>query len=115
MIRSFLKTMNMPSIFWGEAARHSVYILNRLPTRALSEVTPYQAWKNRKPDVGHVRVFGCVAHMKLPSVHTTKLSDRSKLVVNLGREEGTKAYRLYDPNTGSIHVSRDVIFEEKRA
>lgn len=115
MARSILKAMKVPSEFWGEAARHSVYLLNRLPTRALTGMTPYEAWKNKKPDVRHLRVFGCVAHMKIPSVHTTKLNDRSKMVVHLGREVGTKAYRLYDPITGSIHVSRDVVFEEKRA
>ncbi|XP_074364278.1 uncharacterized protein LOC141705105 [Apium graveolens] len=47
--------------------------------------------------------------MKIPAVHTKILDDRSKLVVHFGRESGTKAFRLYDPKTGSIHVSRDVI------
>ena len=115
MARSFLKEMNLPSNLWGEAVRHSVYILNRLPTRSLSNVTPYEAWNGDKPNVAHIRVFGCVAHMKVPSVHTTKLDNRSKLVVNLGREAGTKAYRLLDPTQGTIHVSRDVVFEEGRA
>lgn len=41
-----------------------------------------------------------------------KLENRSKKVINLGREPGTKEYRLYDPESGRIHVSRDVIFEE---
>lgn len=52
--------------------------------------------------------------MRVPSAHTTKLSDRSKLVVHLGKEPGTKAYRLYDPISGVVHVSRDVIFEKGR-
>lgn len=115
MTRSFLKEMNLPSNLWGEAVRHSVYILNRLPTRSLSNMTPYEAWSGDKPNVAHIRVFGCVAHMKFPSVHTAKLDDRSKIVVNLGKEEGTKAYHLLDPVHGTIHVSRDVIFEEGKA
>ena len=92
-----------------------MYILNRLPTRALSGKTPYEAWSGDKPDLGHVKVFGCMAHMKLPHVHTTKLSDRSKLVVHLGRELGTKGYRLFDPVSGAMHISKDVIFEEKKS
>lgn len=115
MARSFLKTMRLPSEFLGEAARHSVYILNRLPTRALSEKTPYEAWKNSKPHVEHIKVFGCVAHMKLPNAHTTKLSNRSKPVVHLGAELGTKGYRLYDPKSGRVHVCTDVFFEETKA
>jgi len=44
--------------------------------------------------------------------HLKKLDDRSKPMVYLGVEEGSEAYRLYDPNTRRIVVSRDVIFEE---
>lgn len=52
--------------------------------------------------------------MKLLVVHITKLGDRSKPVINLGKEPGTKAYRLYDPVHKSVDVSRDVVFEEKK-
>lgn len=47
----------------------------------------------RKPDLGHVKVFGCVAHIKIPSAQTRKLDDRSRVVIHLGNEPGTKAYR----------------------
>lgn len=114
MARSFLKDKNLPATFWAEAVRHSVYILNRLPTRALSGVTPYEAWFLRKPDIAHVRIFGCLAHMKLPTNQVTKLSDRSKIVINLGKEPMTKAYMVYDPVEDRVHVSRDVIFEEDK-
>lgn len=74
-------------------------------------MTPYEAWYERKPDVAHIRVFRCVSHMKIPNKFTTKLDDRSICVVNLGKGPGTKAYRLYDPKEGEVHVSRDVTFE----
>ena len=41
-----------------------------------------------------------------------KLDDISQLMVYLGVEDGSKAHRLFDPQRGVIHVSRDVIFEE---
>lgn len=40
MARSCLKEMRMPNKLWGEAVRNSVYILNRVPTRALTGKTP---------------------------------------------------------------------------
>lgn len=115
MARSCLKETKLPSVMWGEAVRHSIYLLNRLPTRALTGITPYEAWNERKPHLGHIRIFGCVAHMKIPSQHTSKLDDRSRQVINLGKESGTKAYRLYDPLVNKIHVSRDVTFEENKS
>ena len=36
-------------------------------------------------------------------------------MVLLGYEEGTKAYRLYDPRGGKVVVSRDVVFDKKAA
>ena len=115
MVRSFQKERQFSSKLWGEAAQHSIYILNRLPTRSLSGETPYEAWMGRKPELGHIRVFGCVAHMMVPSVHTKKLDNRSKMVVHLGKEPCTKAYRLYALDTDIVHISRNVIFEESKA
>ncbi|KAL8089642.1 hypothetical protein AgCh_039213 [Apium graveolens] len=112
MTRSFLKESKLPSFLWGEAVRHSVYILNRLPTRSLNGRTPYEAWCGKRPDLSHVKVFGRVAFMKIPTVKVTKLDDRSKAVIYLGKEPGTKGNRLFDPNTGAVHVSRDVVVQE---
>lgn len=56
-----------------------------------------------------------MAHAKVDSVHLKKLDDRSQALVHLGIEPGSKAYRLYNPNTKRIVVSRDVIFDEKEA
>lgn len=54
-----------------------------------------------------------MAHIKQPSAHLRKLDDRNKLTVYIGREQGTKASRLYDPEAKKILVSRDVVFEEQ--
>ncbi|XP_074328304.1 uncharacterized protein LOC141666209 [Apium graveolens] len=114
MARSCLKEMKLPSKLWGEAIKHVVYLLNRLPTRALSEQTPYEAWFKEKPNIEQICVFGCIVHMRIPSCQMSKLDDRSIKVVNLGKEPGTKAYHLYDPVRNKVYVSRDVILEEDK-
>lgn len=80
----------------------------------MNGLTPYEAWTKEKPHLGHIRVFGCTAHMRIPNVNLKKLDNRSKPVVYLGKESGVKAFRLYDPDTNTICVSRDVIFEEAK-
>ena len=41
-----------------------------------------------------------------------KLEDKSTPMVFLGYERGSKAYRLYDPASSKVVVSRDVVFDE---
>lgn len=106
--------MDVPEVLWGEAVSHSVYVLNRVTIKALKDCTPYEMWTGRKPQMGYLKVFGCVGHMKVMKGQLKKLEDRSKMVVYLGTEKGSKAHRLLDPETGKLLVSRDVIFEENR-
>ena len=66
-------------------------------------------------NVGHLRVFGCICYAKKDTPHLKKLEDRSRELVHLGVEPGSKAYRLYDPEKRRIVISRDVIFTEDKA
>ncbi|GKD12058.1 zinc finger, CCHC-type containing protein [Tanacetum coccineum] len=83
--RSMMKAMKLPLTFWAEAVKHAIYILNRVPTRALITIP-----------------------------HLKKLDDRSIPMIYLGVEEGSKACRLYDPIAKKKHVSRDVKFMETK-
>lgn len=114
MARCMLKSMEVPSKFWAEAVKTAVYILNRAPTQSVSEATPYQAWFGKIPNIHHLRVFGCVAHVKDVTPNLTKLANRSNQAIMIGYEIGSKAYRLFDPIRNKIIVSRDVAFEEGR-
>jgi len=110
-----LKAMKVPAKFWGEAVLTAVYVLNRSPTKSLSGKPPFEAWQKKKPNVSHLRTFGYVAHVKHNGPGLSKLADRSSKMVFIGYESGTKGYRIYDPSTGCLVVSRDVIFEEHLA
>ena len=57
-------------------------------------------------------MFGCIAHMKVTTPNLKKLDDRSRRTIFVGYELGSKAYRVYDPVTRRVHVSRDLVFEE---
>ena len=89
-------------------------MINRVPTQALENITPYECLREKKPHLGHLRVFGCLAYSKIDSTKLKKLDDRSQSLVHLGIETGSKAYRLFNPETQRIVVSRDVVFDETR-
>ena len=93
----------------------AVFILNRALTKALTGKTLFEAWYGCKPSVSFLRTFECIGHVRKTKPVLTKLEDKSTPMVLLGYEEGTKAYRLYDPCGGKVVVSRDVVFDEKAA
>ena len=115
MARSILKHMKLPNHLWGEAVRHSTYLINRAATRVIKSTTPYELFKGRKPNIEHLRVFGCIGYTKIDTQHLKKLDNRSRTLVHLGTEPGSKAYRLFDPTLQRVVVRRDVIFDEDRA
>lgn len=114
MTRSILKHMLVPNYLWGEAIRQSTYLLNRIATRALKDKTPYEAFRSKKPNINHLRTFGCIGYAKVETPHLKKLDDRSRMLVHLGTEPGSKAYRLFHPQTRKVVVSRDVVFDETK-
>jgi len=62
MARSSLKAKGLPDYFWGEVVATAVYLLNISPTKAVWNTTPLEAWNGKKPWVGHLRIFGCIAN-----------------------------------------------------
>nr|GEX38760.1 zinc finger, CCHC-type [Tanacetum cinerariifolium] len=71
----------------------AIYILNSVPTKALEDITPYEAIKQRKPNLETLKVFGCIAYAKVPSQHLTKLDDRSIKMELLLAEDEPKNYK----------------------
>ncbi|KAF7147957.1 hypothetical protein RHSIM_Rhsim03G0172600 [Rhododendron simsii] len=90
----------------------STHVLNRSPTLAVQNMTPEEAWSGRKPAVDHFRIFGCVAYAHIPDQKRKKLDDKGEKCIFLGVSDQSKAYKLYNPITKKILISRDVIFDE---
>ena len=114
MVRCLLTEKGIPKTFWPEAVNWSIHVLNRSPTLAVENVTPEEAWSGAKPSVGYFRVFGSIGHVHIPDVRRTKLADKSYCCVLLGISEESKGYRLYEPISKRVVVSRDVVFEEDK-
>ena len=76
MARIMMAETNLEKRFWAEVASTEVYLLNTSPTRFFMHMTPYEAWKGRKPQVSHLRIFGRITYALVSSYHK-KLFDKS--------------------------------------
>jgi len=110
-----LSEKQVPKEFWSEATRWSVHIHDRSPTAAVEDMTPEEAWSGSKPKVEYFRVFGCIAYAHIPDQKRRNLDDKSKKCVFLGVSEESKAWRLYDPVTKTVVISKDVVFDEDKS
>jgi len=110
--RNMIFAQRLKLEFWGEVVNMTVYIKNWCPTKALDSKTLQEAWNGRKPDVFHLRVFGCKAFAHVPDEKRTKLESKSMPCVFLRYYESTKTYRLMCVETKRIIKSRDVVFIE---
>ncbi|KAG8482698.1 hypothetical protein CXB51_024274 [Gossypium anomalum] len=113
MARCLLFEKNLPKTMWAEAVNTAVYIQNRLPTKALAHKTPFEAWFGFKPSLAHIKVFGCLCYSQVPAVKRDKLSKRAVSGILTGYSLVKKGYKILNPLTNKIQVSRDVVFDEK--
>jgi hypothetical protein len=77
-------------------------------------MTTEEAFTGRRPDVEHIKIFGCLTYSHVPSEKRTKLDPTTQQGILVGYSEVSKAYRIYIPSLRRVVVSRDVRFEEGR-
>jgi transposase InsO family protein len=112
MSRAELKTAGLPSKFWAKALKAAAYIKNRTLTSAIPEQkTPYELLYGKKPDVSHMKTFGCKVYVRKNIVHG-KLDDRSEEGVFMGYAEHAKGYVIYMLERDKFEAHRNVKFIE---
>ncbi|CAL9005083.1 unnamed protein product [Prunus brigantina] len=87
MVRSMICTSQLPNYLWGKAIRTTNYILNRVPSKALSK-TLFEIW-NRKLSLNHLHILGCKAKAKVYNPQEKKLDPKtvSCFFCRLSRED----------------------------
>ncbi|RVW89177.1 Retrovirus-related Pol polyprotein from transposon TNT 1-94 [Vitis vinifera] len=87
------------------------HILNRIPMKK-KEISPYELWKGRKPNIGYFKVWGCLAYCKKTDPNKSKLGPRAIKCAFVGYASNSKAYRILDLESNVIIESREVEFFE---
>ena len=111
-IQTLLADAKLPPSFWGDAALTVQYLRNRLPTSTLpSHTTPYEIMYGVKPDLSHLRIWGCQCFPAIPPELRSKGGPRRYEAIFVGYEDNRIGWRVRDL-AGKYHFSRDVVFNE---
>ena len=63
MVHSMINFIDRLVSFWGYVIKFVTYLLNRVSTKSVVS-TPYKIWKEKKPDLKVVKIWGFPAHVK---------------------------------------------------
>lgn len=111
-MRALLFHSGLPIQFWTDTLLTSIYLINRLPSSAINNISPFQKLYHKPPQYNLLHPFGCLCY---PHTHPTsphKLHPRSTPCIFLGYSETSKGFKCYDSHSKKIILSRHVIFYE---
>ena len=75
---------DIPMHLWVEATTIDVYEKNILSHSALEFKTPEEVYTRKKPEVSHLKIFGCPVYVHIPKEKRTKLDPSGKKGIFVG-------------------------------
>ena len=116
MARNMMEEKHFPNEYCrAEAVGTTIYIINQCPTESVKKNVHQESWTCMNHSVSHLNFFGCVAYAHIPDEMRRKLDKKGQKCIFVGYSEDTKAYKLYDPVTRKVIISRDVQFVENES
>ena len=108
--QALLADAGLPMSFWLDAMLTHQYLVNRLPTSTLpTNVTPYELITSGcKPDLSHLRVWGCDCYVAVPDELRPKAGFKHFRAIFMGYED-TGLVGMFVIFMGSI-FSRMMLF-----
>jgi len=104
LARTMLSESSLPKYFWADAVSTSSYVMNRVLIRPIVKKTPYELFNGRKPNVSHLRVFGCSCFVLN--------NGKENLGIFIGYLLTSHAYRVYNKRLMTVEESVHVVFDE---
>ena len=88
------------------------YYSNRLYCHPLKEKTPYELLNDRKSNITYFRVFGCKYYILKKDTRLDKFDKKYDEGFLLGYSTTSKAYRVWNLDSGTLEEVHDVEFDE---
>ena len=98
--------------FWIYAVKAKLHRYNITLIKRAGYKTPTELWSGIKPNISHLRVFGCQAWVHILKKRRHKLVPKSCEMIFIGYEPGSKGYQFWDTAHHRIEISHDVKFNE---
>jgi hypothetical protein len=112
MARSMLSEYNISDNFLAEAINAACHASNRLYWHRLLKKTPYELLIARKSNISYFHVFGCKCYILRKGTRLSKFQSKCDEGFLLGYSLNSKAYRVYNQNSGLVEESYDIKFDE---
>ncbi|KAL3830766.1 hypothetical protein ACJIZ3_019568 [Penstemon smallii] len=109
---ALLSHSSLPKKFWSDSFITAVYLINRLPSPLLKNVSPFEILFKKKPNYLFLKTFGCQCWPNLRPYNKHKIDFRSIPCIFLGYSPSHHGYLCYHVATSRMYISRDVIFDE---
>jgi len=111
--RIMLNESNIPKYFWADAVYIVSYVLNKTLIRPILKKNPYELYKGRKPNISHLRVFGCKCFiLNNGKDNMGKFDPKSDEGIHIGYAINGHAYRVYNRRLLTVEESMHVVFDE---
>ncbi|KAJ9536381.1 LOW QUALITY PROTEIN: hypothetical protein OSB04_un000441 [Centaurea solstitialis] len=110
--RSMLSEANLATQFWAEAINTACYTQNRSLIVKRFRRTAYKLFRNRKPSIEHLHIFGCVCYILNNKDNLGKFDSKSDDGIFLGYSSISKTYRVFNKRRQSIEETIHVRFDE---
>ncbi|KAK1424394.1 hypothetical protein QVD17_19723 [Tagetes erecta] len=109
---AMLFNAHVPVSYWVDAFSSAVYIINRLPSKMLSNKSPFELLFSQVPIYANFRTYGCLVYPYLRDYSSHKLAPRSLPCIFIGYSSQHKGYRCLDPTSNRVYVTRHARFVE---
>jgi len=87
--------------------------MNRVLIRPILKKTPYELFNGRKPNISHLRVFGCSCFvLNNGKENLGKFDEKTDLGIFIGYSLNSHAYRIYNGRLMTVEEFVHVVFDE---
>ncbi|KAM2697976.1 hypothetical protein EV1_037031 [Malus domestica] len=109
---TLLHQASLPLTYWSSAFKTAAYLINRMPTPLLHNLSPFTQLFDEQPNYSRLRTFGCLCFPWLHPYNSNKLLPCSRPCLFLGYSSNQSAFQCLDLSSNKLFISRHVQFDE---